>query len=79
MYIDDIFILTKECWTDHIHKLKLTLNKLKGKGIQCNIEKSFLVQTEMGYLGLWVTHDGIKSTNKKIEAINNMNPPNSRK
>ena len=52
---------------------------MKGKGIQCNIEKSFLVQTEMGYLCLWVTHDGITSTNKKIEAINNMNPPTFRK
>ena len=28
-YIDDILILTKGDWTDHIHKLELSLNKLK--------------------------------------------------
>ena len=28
-YIDDLLILTKGDWTDHIHKLELSLNKLK--------------------------------------------------
>ena len=65
-------ILTKEDWTDHVHKLELTLNKLKEKGLKCDIEKSFIRQTEMEYLG---THDGVKTTNRKIEAITNMNPP----
>ena len=30
-YIDYLLILTKRDWTDHIQKLKLTLNKLKGE------------------------------------------------
>ena len=33
----------------------------------------------MEYLGLWVTHDGVKPINKKIEAITNTKPPTSRK
>ena len=37
-YIDAILILTKGDWTDHIQKLVLTLNKLKEKGLKCNIE-----------------------------------------
>ena len=49
--MDDILILTKVYWTDHVHNLELTLNKLKGKGLKCNIEKSFFGQTEMKYLG----------------------------
>ena len=30
-YIDDLLILTKVHWTDHVQKLELTLNKLKEK------------------------------------------------
>ena len=46
---------------------------MKLKGLKCNIEKYFFVKTEMQYLGLWVTRDGIKSiekntSNKKYEA-----------
>ena len=61
----DFFILTKWDWTYHIHKLESTINKLKEKGLQCNTEKSFLGQTEMGYFGFWVTRDNVKSTDKK--------------
>ena len=38
-YIDNLFILKKGYWTDHVHKLELTINKLKEKGPKCNIEK----------------------------------------
>ena len=33
----------------------------------------------MEYLGLWVTRDGVKPINRKIEAITNMKPPTSQK
>ena len=68
-YIDEILVLTKVDWTDHVQNLELTLNKLKGELLKCNIEKSFFGQTEMEYLGFWVTHDGVKPINRKIEAI----------
>ena len=42
------------------------LNKLKEKGLKCNIENYFFGQTEMEYLGFWVTHNGAKSINKNI-------------
>ena len=78
-YIDYLLILTKGYWTYHIQKLELTLNKLKEKGLKCNIEKSFFRQTEMEYLGLWVTRDGVKAINRNIESIANMAPPTSQK
>ena len=37
-YIYDMLIPTKGDWTDHVHKLELTLHELKGKGLKCNIE-----------------------------------------
>ena len=73
--MDDILILTKVYWTDHAHNLELTLNKLKGKRLKFNIEKSFFGKTEMEYLGFWVTIDGVKPIKRKIEAITNMKPP----
>ena len=78
-YIYDILILTKGDWIDHVHKLDSTLNELKGKGIKCNIEKSFFGKTEMEYLGFLVTRDVVKTINRKTEAITNMAPPTSRK
>ena len=46
-YINGLLILTKGYWTDHIQKLELTLNKLKGKGLKCNIENYFFGQTKI--------------------------------
>ena len=45
VYIDDLLILTKGYWTDHVQKLELPINKLKGKGLKCNFEKSLFGQT----------------------------------
>ena len=42
-------------------------------------EKSFFGQTEMENLSFWVTRDGVKPINRKIEATTNMNPPTPRK
>ena len=66
-FIDKILILTRGDWTYHAQRLKRTLNKLKEKGIKCNIEKSLFGKTEMEYLGFWVTRDGIKPRNKKLK------------
>ena len=49
--MDDMLVLTKEDWTYHVQKLESTLNKLKEKGLKCNIERALFVKTEMEYLG----------------------------
>ena len=77
--IDDFLVLTKGDWTYHVRNLELRLNKLKGKLVKCNIEKSLFSQTKMEYLGFWVTHNGVKPISKNIEATTNMNPPTSQK
>ena len=72
-------ILTKVYLTDHVQRLELTFNKLKEKGLKCNIENYFFGKTEMKHLDLWVTRNGVKPINGKIEAITNMKPPTYRK
>ena len=46
--------------------IKLTLNKMKEKGLKCNTENPFFGKTEMGYLGFWVTCDVVKPININI-------------
>ena len=58
--------------------MDLTIKKIKDHGLKCNIKNSFFGQTEMEYLGLWVTQIGIRTTNKKVLAIVNMPPPNNK-
>ena len=58
VYIDEILILTKGYWKYCLQNQELTRNKLKGKGIKCNIEKSLFGQTKMECLVFWVTHNG---------------------
>ena len=55
------------------------LNTMMERGLKCNIEKSFFGKTEMEYLGSWVTHDGVKRINRKIESITNMKPTTPQK
>ena len=44
-YIEDLLVLTEGDCKYHVQKLKSTLNKLKEKGLKCNIENYFLRQT----------------------------------
>ena len=62
-YTEYFLILTKGDWRDHVKNMELTLNKLKEKGLKCNIERSFFGKTEMEYLGFWVTRNGVKTIN----------------
>ena len=55
------------------------LNIMKEKGLKCNIENYLFGQTEMEYLGFWVTRDGFKPINEKIEVITDMALPIYRK
>ena len=42
------------------------LNKMKSKGLKCNIEMYFIGKTEMEYLGFWVTRDGVKPIERNM-------------
>ena len=74
-YIDDLFIITKGDWSDHLNKLEWVPQKLKDNKIKCNTNNSFFGQTQMEYMGFWVTQNGIRPVNKRVEAIVNMTPP----
>ena len=75
VYIDDIWIVTKATFEDHLLKLREVLLKLRTKGVHLNANKTFLCAKEVGYLGYIITREGLKLQPKKVQAIINMDVP----
>ena len=78
-YIDDLLVLTSSTFDDHLRKLETVFQRLKKAGLRVNATKSFFCRTELEYLGYWISRDGIRPLNKKVEAINNLATPTTRR
>jgi Reverse transcriptase (RNA-dependent DNA polymerase) len=68
-YIDDLLVIAKESFEDHLEKLDLVLQRLEDAGLKVNGNKSFFAQTDLEYLGYWITRKGIKPLPDKVKAI----------
>ena len=79
VYIDNLLAITSGLFEDHLEKLDMVLARLREAGLKINAKKSFFARTELEYLGYWITRDGIRPTSKKINAINNIAPPKTKK
>eukprot|EP00957_Ditylum_brightwellii_P212066 15366922-Ditylum_brightwellii.AAC.1 len=53
--------------------------RLKCAGLKVDAQKSFFGCQELDYLGYWVTRQGIKPLQKKVEAILKIAPPKTKK
>ena len=78
-YIDDLLVITKGSFEDHLAKLDKVLVKLRKAGLKVNAKKSFFAKNELEYLGYWITQNGIQPTTKKVDAISNMKAPTNKK
>ena len=78
-YIDDLLVLAKGSYEDHLEKVDATLHKLQEAGLKVNAPKSFFARAEIEYLGYWITRNGIKPLTKKVEAIAKIAPPTNKK
>ena len=78
-YLDDLLILSNSSFDDHLDKVEEVLIRLQKAGLKVNIHKSHLLQTEVQYLGYYITREGIRPLNAKVEAINNIAPPQTKK
>ena len=74
-YIDDLLIITKSDWADHITKLEKVFYRIKKAGLKVNAKKSFFGKTGLEYLGYWITRSGVMPVPKKIDAIKNIATP----
>ena len=52
-YIDDLLIITKGNWSDHLNKLELVMKKLRANGLKCNIKSHSLDKRDgiYGFMG----------------------------
>ena len=68
VYINDLLIVTKGSYRDHLEKLKETLKRPRMKGVQLNAKKSFFATQEVEYLGYIINQNGIKRQPKRSVA-----------
>ena len=50
-YIDDLLVLSKGTYEDHLEKLDSVLYRLGQAGLKVNAKKSFFARSELEYLG----------------------------
>ena len=77
-FIDDLLVITKGSWEDHIKKLEQVFECLRCAGLQINPAKSFWGKDECEHLGFIVNRSGLKPQPKKIEAMRQLKPPKTR-
>ena len=78
-YLDDLLIISKGSLEDHFSHIEQVLTRLSEAGLKVNVSKSSFCQTELEYLGYWITRQGIQPITKKIEAILKIATPTKRK
>jgi hypothetical protein len=78
-YIDDLLVITKSDWQDHLHHLEIIFQRLQQAGLKVNARKSFFGKEELEYLGYWITRAGVQPVSTKVEAIKNIAPPKTKK
>ena len=74
-YIDNLLVLTKGSYEDHLEKLERVLVRLQQAGLKVNAKKSFFTRRKLEYLGYWITRDGIKPLPAKVQAILKIDTP----
>ena len=78
-YLDNILIVTKNTYDDHLNKLDTVLQRLHAANLKINIEKARLLQQTFEYLGYHITTSGIRPLTSKVEAIQQLKPPKTLK
>jgi hypothetical protein len=74
-YIDDLLIVSKNTYFDHLFKLDEVLRRIRQAGVKVNAEKSFFAKSELECLGCWVTRKGIQPMPKKADAMMQLQEP----
>ena len=74
-YIDDILVVKKGSFDEHLEQLDEVFRRCQKAGLKMNAEKCRFGWNEIDYLGYIVTPTGVKPNPKKIKAIKNMQRP----
>ena len=74
-YLDDVLVLAKGNFKDHLTQVQEVLKRLQKAGLKVNADKSSFGVHEFEYLGYIINREGIKPDPKKIEAIMKLERP----
>lgn len=74
-YIDDLLVITKSDFDDHLAKLRKVLRRLHEAKLRINAPKSTFAMQEVEYLGYILSRVGIKPMPEKVSAILAISPP----
>jgi hypothetical protein len=79
-YLDDLlFISTETGFNKHLEELEQVLTWLAEAGLKINAVKSFFGRTSLKYLGYNISREGMRLSQKKVDAILQIKPPTMRK
>ncbi|MGH7955257.1 MAG: reverse transcriptase/ribonuclease H family protein, partial [Gloeomargaritales cyanobacterium] len=78
-YLDDILLMSKSSFEDHLEKLEEVFKRLSEANLKVNVSKSKFCQPEVEYLGFWITREGIQPLPRKVDAIIRIARPKTRK
>lgn len=78
-YIDDLLIISKGTYEDHLEKLEELFRHLQDARVKVNAIKPAFGKTELEYLGYWVTREGVQHMPNKVEASHSIATPKPRK
>ena len=78
-YLDNLLIISKTDFNEHLDHLEVALNRLSKAGLKINTSKFLFCKAELEYLGYWITRNGNKPVTKKVEAIHKLTPPTKKK
>jgi Reverse transcriptase (RNA-dependent DNA polymerase) len=78
-YIDDLLMITRGTYLEHLQKLATVLTRLQQAGLKVNANKSWFAKEEFEYFGYWITRNGIQPAQEKVAAIQNISVPTKKK
>ena len=71
VYLEDIFIYTKDDSQGHVEVVQYMLDILQKNGLFANLKKCRFYQDKVRFLGYVVSAQGVKMGHKRIEAVSN--------
>ena len=74
-FIDDLLVVTRGSYEDHLAQLDEVFTRLTNAGLKCKIDKCYFCQPEVEYRGYIITREGVKPQPKKVQAILDMQRP----
>ena len=75
-YIDDIIIYSPDI-DSHLNHLQSIFNKLKQANLKLKLSKCSFGVSKVDYLGHEISAEGVRPDPQKVEAIQNIRPPNT--